>query len=162
MPDDEVLIRRRRLPHWTLPGSTYFLTFRLRVPPLFAAERMLVRDHVVAGHGRYYDLAAVVVMPDHAHALLTPAAGVTLPRVMQGIKGASARRLNEARRTAGPVWQTESFDRIVRDGDEFAQKLSYMVANPVTAGLVEEGMGYDGWWCRPDLGQPPADRPGGQ
>ena len=155
MPDDEVRVRRRRLPHWTLAGGTYFLTFRLRALPLDATERVLVRDHIVGGHTRYYDLAAVVVMPDHVHALLAPAAGVALPRVMQGIKGASARRLNEARGTTGPVWQAESFDRIVRGADEFAEKLGYMFNNPAKAGLVADGMGYDGWWCRPDLGQPP-------
>ncbi len=30
----------------------------------------------------------------------------------------------------GRVWQDESFDRIVRDDAEFAQKLDYIVGNP--------------------------------
>ena len=30
----------------------------------------------------------------------------------------------------GRVWQDESFDRIVRDDEEFAQKLDYIVGNP--------------------------------
>ena len=28
--EDELSISRRNLPHWQLPGSTYFVTFRLK------------------------------------------------------------------------------------------------------------------------------------
>lgn len=162
MPDRNVVTRRRHLPHWTLADSTDFVTFRLLRGELTPTERRTVRDHITAGHGRYYDLAAAVVMPDHVHLLLAPHAGYELSRVMKGIKGVSAKRLNEARGTSGPVWQDESWDRIVRDAAEFDEKLAYMLNNPVKAGLFEDGMRYGGWWCCPDLGQAEMPVPPGQ
>jgi hypothetical protein len=50
---------RRHLPHWTLPGSAYYVTFHLAAGELTPAERRIVLDHVKSGHGRFYDLAAL-------------------------------------------------------------------------------------------------------
>ena len=143
----QVRVRRRRLPHWTLDGATYFITFRLTADPMSDPERRIIRDHIVAGHTRFYHLFAVVVMPDHVHLLLRPADGFTLSRVMQGLKSESAKRLNASRGTAGRAWQAESWDRIVRDEDEFAEKYLYMLGNPVKAGLSADGTTDPGWWA---------------
>jgi len=145
MPD--LKVSRRRLPHWELEGSTYFITFRVARGSLDANERRIVLDHVVSGHGRFYHLAAVVVMPDHVHVLLKPAAGVPLARIAHGIKGTAARTINEQRGAKGRLWQDERWDRIVRDQDEFEEKLRYMFNNPVKAGLVGDPSRYDAWFC---------------
>ena len=42
----ELKIRRRRLPHWTLEGSVYFVTFRTLSRTLSAPERLPVLDHI--------------------------------------------------------------------------------------------------------------------
>ena len=91
-------------------------------------------------------------MPDHVHLLIRPIGQYTMPRILQGIKGASARRINERRGNAGPFWQDESWNRIVRDAGEFEEKLVYMANNPAKAGLVSPEQKYDGWlinsdWC---------------
>jgi len=101
--------------------------------------------------GKYYLLAAVVVMPDHVHLLLRPLPGIELSRIMKGIKGVSARLINQARQTAGQVWQDESWDRIVRDYAEFEEKLTYMADNPIKAGLVRALEEWDAWYCAGDL-----------
>jgi putative transposase len=142
---------RRHLPHWTLPGSTYYVTFHLAVGELAPADRRIVLDHVKAGHGRFYDLAAVSVMPDHVHVIFKPREGFTPSRIMKGIKGASARLLNLQRNTTGRVWEEESWDRILRDAAEFDEKLQYVYDNPVKAGLVTDGDTYDGWYFNPDF-----------
>ncbi len=144
-PEPAIRITRRRLPHWQLEGSTYFITFRLMKGTLTPAERLVVRDHISAGHRRFYSLVAVVVMPDHVHLILRPLPGLDLSRIMKGIKGVSANLLNRARGTTGTVWQDESYDRIMRDEDEFNEKLNYMLNNPVKAGLCVAGEEYDGW-----------------
>lgn len=150
--DEPVLtFTRRRLPHWILPGSTYFVTFRLATGSLAAEERQLVLEHVKTGHGRFYNLAAVVVMPDHVHVLLKPLEGFARWRIVKGIKGVTARLLNQRRSTSGRIWQAESWDRIVRDAAEFEEKLEYMHDNPVKAGLVIEGSAYDGWYFNPEF-----------
>jgi putative transposase len=142
---------RRHLPHWALLGSTYYVTFHLAVDELTPSERRIVLDHVKAGHGRFYDLAAVSVMPDHVHVIFKPGEGFTPSRIMKGIKGASARLLNLQRNMKGRVWQEESWDRIIRDATEFDEKLQYMYDNPVKVGLVADGDAYDGWYFNPDF-----------
>lgn len=144
MPD--LRITRRRLPHWELEGSTYFVTFRLIGSILTAPERRIVLEHIIAGHGRFYTLIAATVMPDHAHVLIEPKAGVALSRIMKGTKGASSRAVNKARGEHGSLWQEESFDRIVRDQQELDEKLHYMLNNAAKRGLVEDPWLYDGWF----------------
>jgi REP element-mobilizing transposase RayT len=150
MNDPGLRITRRNLPHWNLESGTYFVTFRLAAGALTAEERTIVRDHLQAGHDKYYQLPAAVVMPDHVHMLLRPVGEYTLSRVMKGIKGVSARLLNQRRGTRGQVWQDESWDRIVRDAAELEEKLLYMAANPVRAGLVAPDEPCDGWVINPD------------
>ena len=154
MPDSprKLRITRRRLPHWTLEGETYFVTFRLAARQLGPEEVVLVRDRIVAGAARHYDLQAALVMPDHVHLLLCPRAGVSLSRVMKGIKGVTARRLNQRWGSRGKVWQEESFDRIVRDQAEFDEKLRYMFGNPLKAGLTDDPWMYPGWYMKGQTG----------
>jgi len=145
MDESTLKKRRRNLPHWTLDGCVYFVTFRLAKGELSLTERKLVIEHLQAGNGKFYQLAAAVVMPDHVHLLFCPNSGFDLSRIMKGIKGASARLINQARQTSGTVWQDESWDRIVRDADEFEEKLQYMADNPVKQGLVASIDEYDCW-----------------
>jgi REP element-mobilizing transposase RayT len=151
MNEPQLAITRRRLPHWTLDGSIYFVTFRLMAGQLSSAEVRLVREHMCGGNGQFYRLAAAVVMPDHAHLLLEPMEGFTLSRIMKGIKGGSSKRLNDQRGTRGSLWQDESWDRIVRHEAEFHEKLNYMLNNPVKASLCEDGWEYAGWYYNPDF-----------
>ena len=119
----ELRITRRKLPHWQLEGSLYFVTFRLEHGTLTSDERQLVLDHVRSGHPGFYNLLAIVVMPDHVHMLLQPNEGMALPRIMRGVKGVSARLVNQRRGSRGQVWQDEWFDRIIRDDEEVHEKL---------------------------------------
>jgi REP element-mobilizing transposase RayT len=151
MEEPRLTITFRRLPHWTLPGSTYFITFRLATGTLDIVERRMVLEHVKSGHAQFYGLAAAVVMPDHVHLILKPLRGFTLSRIMKGIKGVAARRLNQHRKTSGQVWQDESWDRILRDAREFEEKLQYMYNNPLKAGLATDGSLYEGWFYNPDF-----------
>jgi len=80
-------------------------------------------------------------MPDHVHMLVKPTEreeGVwhTLGEIMHSIKSFTAHEINKARGTKGSVWQDEWFDRIVRDAEEFDEKLGYIENNAVKAGLV--------------------------
>lgn len=107
-------------------------------------------DHIKAGNTRFYDLAATVVMPDHVHQILRPREPFDVPRIMKGIKGISARLVNQSRGTKGQRWQDESWDRILRDDAELQEKIRYMLHNPVKAGLAQSGWEYDSWYFNPD------------
>jgi len=144
----DLKVRLRKLPHWRLAGATYFITFRLSSGRLSSEERRLVLDHIVSGDPEFYELIATQVMPDHVHIVLCPQPAASLSRIMKGIKGISARKLNQMRATKGRIWQDEYFDRIVRDNDELLEKLQYMFHNPVERGLVDDPSHYDGWYMK--------------
>jgi valyl-tRNA synthetase len=133
----------RRLPHFEQGGSTSFVTFRTRDGHLSEAERRLVLDACFHWHGQRARFYAVTVMPDHVHMLVKPIErepGVwyTLGEIMHAIKSFTAHEINRARKTSGAFWQDEWFDRIVRDAQEFEEKLGYIENNPVTAGLADK------------------------
>ena len=84
-----------------------------------------------------YLLHSFVVMPNHVHMLITPKERVE--KIMQSLKRFTARRANAILGLTGrPFWQDESFDRLVRNDDEFARITRYIEMNPVDAGLVSE------------------------
>ncbi len=85
-------------------------------------------------------------MPDHVHLLLTPAIDeqgpISIPEIMQAIKGTSAHRINKCLGRKGRVWQDESFDRAMREVENVRGKIEYILGNPVRAGLVTNPLEY--------------------
>jgi len=108
-------ITKRKRPHWTIDGATYFVTFTLKEGELTEEEQGIVFDHILKGNEKYYDLFSFVVMPDHVHLLFTLNSNYTLSKVMQGVKGVSSRLVNIHRGVTGINWIDESYDRIMRD-----------------------------------------------
>jgi REP element-mobilizing transposase RayT len=82
------------------------------------------------------DLDAVIVMPDHAHAIFRLIGTLTLTQILKRIKGRTAHRINEITGGQGQVWTQESFDHIVRDEAEWQEKIEYIRQNPLKKGLV--------------------------
>ncbi|OGC83098.1 MAG: hypothetical protein A2W07_00285 [candidate division Zixibacteria bacterium RBG_16_43_9] len=151
--DEGLQITRRKLPHWTLEGSTYFVTFRTAQGELSIEEQKLVLEHVIKNNEKFYTLIAVVIMPDHVHLMLTPSGECQLRRIMKGIKGTTARLINIKKRTSGSVWMKESFDRIIRDQKELDEKLNYMLYNSVKKNLVDDPYKYHGWYFNEKYGR---------
>lgn len=147
--------RQDCLPHWQLPGSFYFLTFNTEDHRVLSTEaRQIVLDALRFFDGQRLDFIAAVVMPDHVHAVIKPLpkgvepassrlgrqdAGPTywdLSDLMHGIKSYSANQINKLEGRIGQtVWQTETYDRIIRDDLEYGFTLQYIAYNPVQAGL---------------------------
>ena len=147
MVERELTITKRNLPHWWLEGSVYFVTFRVAEKLLNSSERTLVLRHIRQGDGSFYTLIACVIMPDHVHVVFMADLGYSLSRIMKGMKGASSRIINIARHSRGRVWQDESFDRIIRNEKELFGKLTYMLNNPLKAGLIKSATRYRWWYC---------------
>ena len=146
--DEGLLIRRHHLPHWQAGGSCYFVTFRSARGDLPAAARRAVLEVLRHGDGGRYDLFAAVAMPDHVHCILRPLQVSSgrwhdLGRVLRTLKGVSARRVNHVLHTKGKLWQSESWDRIVRSRSELEDALHYIQMNPVTRGLVRQPQEYE-------------------
>jgi len=64
----------------------------------------------------------------------------------------SARNINKSMGRKGQLWQDESFDRIMR-ANEFQNKLEYIIANPITAGLASRSGEYRWAWREPATGK---------
>jgi putative transposase len=103
----------------------------MRMPAVAEAVIASIRK----GVGADYDLHTWVVMPNHVHLLITP--NIEPSAALRRLKGASARQANQLLRLTGqPFWQTESYDHLVRNQAEFERIESYIIQNPVRAGLV--------------------------
>jgi len=107
-------------------------------PKYLAQERIAAIVRAALDKGAqlgHYELRAWVIMPNHVHVLLLPK--ISPIRLMQALKGTSAREANRLlRRTGTRFWQSESYDHWVRDQREFDRIVRYIESNPVNAGLV--------------------------
>jgi len=123
------------------PQGTYFITSSCYMKQqLLQTDRMASLFVEVLHHYRIqenYLLHDFVVMPDHFHLLITPAAGITLERAMQLIKGGFSFRARQELGFKGEIWQNSFYDRRVRDWEEFQRFREYIQQNP-----VKKGIGY--------------------
>lgn len=88
-------------------------------------------------------------MPDHVHMLIQPIEknGIVefIGDIIGDIKSFSAKKINQQLRRQGVLWLHESYDRIIRDNNEFLEKAKYIFENPVKAGLIDDGTKWK-WW----------------
>lgn len=123
-------------PRLISPQGTYFVTFstfqRRRLFVVESYARLFLKILYHYRRQRKFQLHAFVLMPDHAHLLLTLAPDVTLERAMQLIKGG----LSHAAGGRREIWQKGFTDHRIRDSDDFAGHLLYIHQNPVMARLV--------------------------
>ncbi len=71
-------------------------------------------------------------MPDHFHALITPAPDVSLEKAMQFIKGGFSFRL----KSKLDVWMRSFNESQVMSQEKFVNCVRYIEENPVRRGLV--------------------------
>jgi REP-associated tyrosine transposase len=165
---------RRRLPHLQKADAVLFVTFCTNGRVLPDLARDLVLEHWLREGGicpcgagaparenpRNFTprihLHAVVVMPDHVRVLLTPLRDqdgwpFTLVDILQCCKSTTAHRINRLLHTAGPVWQEESCDHVLRSEESFEEKCEYIRQNAVKAGLVERAEDYRWLWVESEV-----------
>jgi putative transposase len=138
----EFHIHKRTLPHWQLGGRTYFITFRSAIGSLTNEALIEIKNIILDGHSKKYEVLFGVVMLDHVHLLLRPLekeSGIwyDLAVIMKGIKGSSARKINISLGRIGTVWQDEYFDRMIRSDEELIEKMEYIWNNPLKKGLAD-------------------------
>jgi putative transposase len=109
--------------------------------PLWLREEKIAeivkREILEVAQRGWYVARSFVVMPNHVHPLLDPK--VELKRIIQAIKGRSAKACNEALGRQGLLfWQQESFDHWVRNAESFGKIKGYIERNPVAAGLAKK------------------------
>jgi putative transposase len=83
-------------------------------------------------------LHAFVIMPDHFHALITPAPDVSLEKAMQFIKGGFSFRL----KSKHDVWMRSFNESQILTKEKFMNGVRYIEENPVRRGLVSTPEAY--------------------
>jgi REP element-mobilizing transposase RayT len=76
-----------------------------------------------------------VVMPNHVHVVIRPMTGFELEDCLQRIKQYVATHVNKDLHRHGPLWEEESYDRIVRDEEHLWNVVQYIGRNPKKAGI---------------------------
>ena len=75
-------------------------------------------------------------MPNHCHLVMKPFDRIDLESVLGQIKSVSGTFVNRKLSRTGPLWQQESYDRIIRDEDRLFQVIQYIGRNPQKAGIA--------------------------
>ena len=141
----ETTARRRLLPHFEIPGSIYHVTWRTRGNlKLSPAAQQAALDACHHWHAKKIKCYIACVMPDHIHMLIQPLPiqergreGVhSLAEILHSIKSFSAHAANKLMKRNGPLWQEESFDRMIRSESDLHEKWNYIWNNPRELGLV--------------------------
>jgi putative transposase len=147
-PTVSVKVSRRNLPHWEFPGSAYFVTFDTSPGCSLSDEEKDITFSAIKFHqDKKYILYACVVMDTHVHLIIFPLETTvkqycSLGQIMHSIKSFSANRIHSTTGRRGRVWLDEHYDRVIRDDNEFFEKMNYIMNNPVKAGLVKDPESY--------------------
>lgn len=99
------------------------------------AIAQIVKDALLFNDAKRYDLMSWVIMPNHAHVLFRTLPDIHLPDALHSIKSFTAQEANKVLGRTGRFWQSESFDRYIRNARHCTAVMHYIENNPVKAGL---------------------------
>jgi REP element-mobilizing transposase RayT len=97
---------------------------------------------------KVFDLHAYCIMSNHVHVVFEPCGSERddaiqpLNKIMQSLKRHTARQANTILDREGAFWQDESYDRVIRNDNEYTRTIHYVLENPVKASLVSQ---WDEW-----------------
>jgi putative transposase len=138
-------------------GATCFFTVVLqeRGSRWLTDHAPLLRDAFRKARARYpFAIDAIVVLPDHLHAVWTlPEGDADFSARWRMIKRGFTRRLAQAsllkdsaaeKRGGGErsLWQRSFWEHQIRDGDDFAKHVDYIHFNPVKHGFVARAVDW--------------------
>ncbi|HEY6292841.1 MAG TPA: transposase [Terriglobia bacterium] len=86
---------------------------------------------------RRFLLTALVLLPDHWHAIIYPPHPVCISPVLSGAKVSSMTAINRGRHEKGELWQERFFDHALRTVRNYGETVEYIHLNPVRRGLVK-------------------------
>ena len=133
----------------SLPNQVYLITTT-------TLNRQRFFDNCNAGYAaaRCFESTAIlgdatmlawVLMPDHAHWLISLGQRDSLSIVVNRLKSSSSRLANRALDRCGQLWSPGYHDHALRTEDDLIETARYIVANPLRAGLVRRVGDYPFW-----------------
>ncbi|MBI5470834.1 MAG: hypothetical protein HY961_00670 [Ignavibacteriae bacterium] len=131
----------------------------------------IVKEAMHYRDGNAYDLFAYTIMPNHIHivfslerfgeSLYEPVerlaesfrggarTGYAVTDLIGSLKKHTALEANKILHRAGAFWQHESYDHVVRTGEELERTIWYVLNNPVKANLVDSWEEWPWTYCKP-------------
>jgi len=143
-------------PRQILPDATYLITRRCFDRMLLLRPSALVNElfeYVLAVNAKEYGilLHAFCVLSNHWHCVLTDPHG-RLPEFQRDVGSTIARALNAAHGRWESFWAPGSYSAVaLQTPEDVLDKMAYVLANPVVAGLVRRGAEWPGLWSAPSV-----------
>ncbi len=143
-------IWRGKLPHWRADGETYYVTFR-HSRELELRECELLLGELIKPQGRKWDLVIVCVLPNRTEMMFTLYEGpdgspFELSDIVEKAKRKAGAKVIKRSGERYPPFYFESYDRIVRDEAELAERWDAVLASPVEAELVDDPEQWPALW----------------
>ena len=129
-----------------------------------------ISESLLYRNGKDYDLKVFCIMSTHVHAVFKPylspesisevpgpgrgrfeSSQPPLGAIMHSLKGYTARKANKLLGRSGQFWEVESYDHEVRNSEDFARIVRYVLQNPVKANLVDDWRQFKWTWLAESL-----------
>jgi putative transposase len=142
-------------PRQILPGITYLVTRRCAhreflLRPSKTASDVFLYLLAVAAHRFGVDIHAYCVLSNHFHLVVTDR-DARLPAFHQFLDALLARAMNAALGRTEAFWAPNSYSAVaLATAEDTVDKIAYVLANPVAAGLVRSGRLWPGPWSAPE------------
>ena len=141
--DKHIIRRNHRL---YVPEGTYFITSvtKQRNPLFQDQEAIELLKQILHNVKELYPFTmhAYAFLPDHFHIMLKSSSSVTISQIMQSLKQNftwSYKKIkNIPNSTSIVIWQSGSWDHVIRDENDYNRHLDYINYNPVKHGYVSK------------------------
>jgi len=126
-----------RLPHWRADGVTYYATFK-HTRELLDDEMNDIQAALMKQEGKQWTVLALLVLPERTEILFESLKDEDFSKVLEKTKRKAGDKIIKRSGERYPPFYFETYDRIVRDQDEFSERLDEFIKAPYQLGLVEE------------------------
>jgi len=161
-----------RLKHF---GRLDSMLNRSRTGPLWLRQpeiAQIVVESIEFRDGTLFDLYAYCIMPNHVHLVFqlpekdercrgnagrgklvenSCSSSHPVTDIIGSLKKHTALEANRKLGRHGALWKGESYDHVVRDGEELERILWYVILNPVKARQVKSWTDWKWTYCKPGL-----------
>ena len=141
-------------PRQVLAGTTYLITRRCSERRFFLRPSRILNAivlYLLAVAARRYGILihAYCVLSNHLHLVVTDPQA-RLPEFHRYFGGLAARAINCLLGRWESFWDPGSYSAVrLETADAIVEKMVYVLANPVAAGLVRRGKEWPGLWSDP-------------
>lgn len=126
----------------------------LKISLVYPDIAQIIQRTLTHFNGLRYDLYAYCIMPNHIHVIIQQlpvddGEPFPLSKITQSWKRHSSTQIKKLVNYSEPVWQTESYDHVIRNEQELTHYMEYLLENPVKAQLVKDPGKWKYTWINP-------------